>query len=511
MASTRSPSIQLNDQSFSITAVSYGQLTVTAKTNSSVSNIYVGMTGTVYCSSATPTSQEVIVTNVTSPGVIQLQLTTHGGLNIPGVPFDFANYNTGVLYLPAQLAWIDSIYPVATTSKNGLMTSKQATELLPPVANNFDPTTTNYSTLATGYIPIVGSRLVTLDGTKAWDKYGTGDLEWNPAGVGTSGGGATVIESTGTPDDAMGTDNDLLFAQNSSGVTVDAYKKAGTWGSKLFSLLIASASAVAKTLGLDQLNTGLLKVTTDSGALTTATADDFPTPIAATYALGAGARTVTLNCVKSLHLITGNASGTAINLAITGATNNQIITVVLTQGAVASTVSAWLTGSTIAWLTSDGNPPTLPVATKSLLFYLMRTDTNKYIGVLGSSSGGIISSDLTTLLNTRAAWYVAGTGSTAIDFTNGIHQAVIGVAGVNTISAFANVAEGNTYQIALYQPLTGLPATWSFTPPSGVTLGIIVGSPTPNNGKFNILTAMYIADHPVLAVPYLTLQFSPEY
>ncbi len=121
------PSIQLNNQSFSIKAVSFGQLTITANINSSLSDIYTGMTGTVYLSTATPTSQEVIVTNVTSPGVIQLQLTTHGGSNAFGVPFDFANYNTGTLYLPAQLAQTDSASAVTVSATTIMSTQTVAT------------------------------------------------------------------------------------------------------------------------------------------------------------------------------------------------------------------------------------------------------------------------------------------------------------------------------------------------------------------------------------------------
>jgi hypothetical protein len=54
----------------------------------------------------------------------------------------------------------------------------QATVLLPPIPNDFDPTTTAYSTLASGFTPIVGSIVTTLDGTKGWKKFGAGTYQW---------------------------------------------------------------------------------------------------------------------------------------------------------------------------------------------------------------------------------------------------------------------------------------------------------------------------------------------
>ena len=67
--------------------------------------------------------------------------------------------------------------------------------VLPPCPNAFDPTTTDYATLATGITPVVGSRLVTLDGTKAWDKYGATALQWNPVSTSSSGTDQTARDA----------------------------------------------------------------------------------------------------------------------------------------------------------------------------------------------------------------------------------------------------------------------------------------------------------------------------
>jgi hypothetical protein len=109
------------------------------------------------------------------------------------------------------------------------------------------------------------------------------------------------------------------------------------------------------------------------------------TPTAGIYTPASGAQTVTLDGSKSLHFITGNASGTAINLALAGATDNQILGIVLTQGAVASTISAWLTGITIRWLTTGGAPPSLPTANKAIMFGFIMTSTSTCFGLVGST------------------------------------------------------------------------------------------------------------------------------
>lgn len=61
---------------------------------------------------------------------------------------------------------------LATAVAPGAMRTDQATSLLPACPNNFDPRTTNYATLATGYTPIKGSLLRTVDGSRAWTYTG---------------------------------------------------------------------------------------------------------------------------------------------------------------------------------------------------------------------------------------------------------------------------------------------------------------------------------------------------
>jgi hypothetical protein len=149
----------------------------------------------------------------------------------------------------------------------------------------------------------------------------------------------------------------------------------------------ASKASLGVTKAADSelaaLATGIVKVTTSTGTLSIATADDLPVgPTAATYSPATGAQTVALNCTgKDEHFVNGHASGTAITFTITGATNNQCFFVRLLQGAVASTVSAWFTG--VTWRnTAGGAAPALPAANKVGFYWFVRTGTNTYSGLL---------------------------------------------------------------------------------------------------------------------------------
>jgi hypothetical protein len=61
-----------------------------------------------------------------------------------------------------------------------VMTPEQARLLLPPCAETFDPIVSDYSSLGTGWTPLVGSVLGTVSGEKAWQKWGSGSRQWAP-------------------------------------------------------------------------------------------------------------------------------------------------------------------------------------------------------------------------------------------------------------------------------------------------------------------------------------------
>ena len=103
------PQIQLPNQTFNITAAAFGQLTVTAGTNSSLSTLYVGMVGNILGAGGAPASNRVTITNVISPGVIIVNLITFDNTSTPGSQFDFTAYNGGTLWFDAQLASVPSI------------------------------------------------------------------------------------------------------------------------------------------------------------------------------------------------------------------------------------------------------------------------------------------------------------------------------------------------------------------------------------------------------------------
>ena len=208
------PSIQLNDQSFSITAVSYGQLTITANINSSLSNIYTGMSGTVHLSTATPTSQEIIVINVTSSGVIQIQVTAHGGSNVFGVPFDFTNYNTGTLYLPAQLAQTDSTSAVTVSATTIMSTQTVATANGTTLLTSVSPQQTVFTGTLTQTVVLPDARTLSPGWKFEFDNNSTGLVTIQTNALSTlwvMSSGAGLITTCLTVNTAAGTwENDYL-------------------------------------------------------------------------------------------------------------------------------------------------------------------------------------------------------------------------------------------------------------------------------------------------------------
>jgi hypothetical protein len=426
--------------------------------------------------------------------------------------------------------------------------------VLPPCPNTFDPTIADYATLATGITPVVGSRLFTNDGTKAWDKYGATALQWNPVSTASSGtdqtardaaaaaaatanaaipssqkgaalgvatlgsdqkltagqvpdiaivqnlgvvasqvamlaltdpltggppqqgdwctrsdtgtawivtgsnptligswtqmvypaapvasvagksGAVTLVESdiVGLPTDlanalatttaryVSGTDT-FVLADNAQAVVATAttagtipphssialpaaafisvmasgtgsYTIAPGAGVTLNYMGVSAPSGVAIPAGHG--GTLIQSATLDTWNLTAVTvaslglnnADNLPKSSAATYTPATGAQTVTLDCTKDEHEITGHASGTTITLALTNFTNSQVIMVTLTQGAVASTIVSLtsISGYTVHWINTAGAAPTLPAAGKKGFFGFRRTGTTTCDGLPGS-------------------------------------------------------------------------------------------------------------------------------
>jgi len=101
----------------------------------------------------------------------------------------------------------------ATAVSPGAMDTARASQLLPRCPNNFDPMATAYSTLSTGYTPVAGSLLTTLDGTKAWtyngganyngweqthgNPTGTNDYHWPKLWYNAAGTPCAGISDTG--------------------------------------------------------------------------------------------------------------------------------------------------------------------------------------------------------------------------------------------------------------------------------------------------------------------------
>ena len=104
-------------------------------------------------------------------------------------------------------------------------------------------------------------------------------------------------------------------------------------------------------------------------------------PTGNTYTPASGAQTVTIDCsTQNMHIVSGNASGTAITFAITGAANNQpFIISILQGGTTVSTITAWF--ATVRW--ASGTVPTLTATlNKRDTFGFIRTGANTYDGFI---------------------------------------------------------------------------------------------------------------------------------
>ena len=117
------PSIQLSQSTYTISAVSYGQLTVTAgDAASSIANLFSGMVGYCVGPLGVPASTKIVIQSVVSSGVINCLVMPWEGTSGVGTSFDFTAYNGGTLYFEAQLANVTSLY-LDVTSQRGMQGS----------------------------------------------------------------------------------------------------------------------------------------------------------------------------------------------------------------------------------------------------------------------------------------------------------------------------------------------------------------------------------------------------
>jgi len=120
---------------------------------------------------------------------------------------------------------------------------------------------------------------------------------------------------------------------------------------------------------------------TMTGKFTSAGKDE----VGKTYTPSSGSQTVTIDCsLNNMHIVSGNANGTAITFAITGATNSQCFIISILQGGTTvSTIAGWF--ATIRW--AGGTAPTLTATlNKRDTFGFIRTGANTYDGfVIGQN------------------------------------------------------------------------------------------------------------------------------
>lgn len=103
------PSIQVPSQSFTVSAVSYGSLTLTANSGSASTNLYAGLVGNLVKSDDTD-SVQVKIRAVESDGVVTCVLWD----GAKETPADLVAYDDGVLCLEPQLASL-TIPPILAT------------------------------------------------------------------------------------------------------------------------------------------------------------------------------------------------------------------------------------------------------------------------------------------------------------------------------------------------------------------------------------------------------------
>ncbi len=129
-----------------------------------------------------------------------------------------------------------------------------------------------------------------------------------------------------------------------------------------------------------------LKLPKAGGVMTGKVTEAGRDTVGATYTPASGSQTVALDCTSNnMHVVSGNANGTAITFTVTGATNSQpFIVSILQGGTTVSTITGWF--ATVRW--AGGVAPTLTATlNKRDTFGFIRTGTNTYDGfVIGQNA-----------------------------------------------------------------------------------------------------------------------------
>jgi hypothetical protein len=120
---------------------------------------------------------------------------------------------------------------------------------------------------------------------------------------------------------------------------------------------------------------------TSGGVLTWKITTQWADTVWATYAPATWAQTVAINCLaNNMHIVTWNASGTAITFTVANATNNQpFIVSILQGGTTVSTITWWFATVRWAWWVVPTLTATL---NKRDTFWFIRTGTNTYDGFI---------------------------------------------------------------------------------------------------------------------------------